>query len=452
MVGIAVKARRPLIGVLCLLILCAGGALAQTNDEVFAGLQLSLIPPGARSLALGGAFIGRSDDATAAYSNPAGLLWLREPEVSFEARSATFTTEYVDGGRFRDPPTFEGIDRFDDPQFSNFESDTTGLSFLSYAHPSKSGRWAIAGYRHETANFEVSLVSQGPFSGELPRVQRAGSVLSELDLLVENYGVSGAFQATKSLWLGLGLSYYRIDVDAQTRRFEQESLFEPARFTASQMFLDKTMTGDDEEWGLIAGLLWSSKNRRWSAGAVYRQGPEFDVDTVFAWGPLAFERNRANPVLAAERSGPATFHIPDVFGVGFSVRPTPAIAISFDYSRVEYSNLEPEKNVLSRRNVIDQFKIDDANELHLGFEYVFLSLRSPLALRAGAWSDPDHQMRFVSDNPDDIFAVRYREGDDELHLTGGLGLVFKEGRFQLDLAFDASDRADIFSLSAVATF
>ena len=163
-------------------------------------------------------------------------------------------------------PTFEGIDQFDEPIFNQFESDTTGLSFLSYAHPSKSGRWAIAGYRHETANFEVSIQSQGPFLSRPPRVLRAGSVLSELDLLVENFGVSGAFRATKSLWLGLGLSYYQIDVDAETRRFEQESLFEPARFTPPQMFLNKTMTGDGEDWGLIAGLLWSSKGPKVERG------------------------------------------------------------------------------------------------------------------------------------------------------------------------------------------
>lgn len=447
---------RSLAGALCLVLLCAGSAGAQTNDEVFAGLQFSLIPPGARSLALGGAFIGRADDATAAYSNPAGLLWLREPEASIEARSATYSTEYVDGGRYFGRATGIGIDTLEEPRFTEFESDTTGLSFLSYAHPSKSGRWAISGYRHETANFEVSIRSQGPLAGPGARSRQEDSILADLDLLVENYGISGAYQATPNLWLGLGLSYYRIDVEAQTQRFEEESLFEAARYTPSLMFIDKTMDGDDDDWGVIAGLLWSSKNRRWSAGAVYREAPEFEVDTRFSFGPLAFARNRADPAQAAALSGPASFHLPDVLGAGFSVRPTAAISISFDYVRVEYSNLEPEKNVLPRvvppGDPIESFAIDDADELHLGFEYVFLSLKSPLALRAGVWSDPDHQMRFETERPVEILAIRYREGDDVLHWTGGLGAVFKEGRFQLDLAFDTSDRADIFSLSAVATF
>src|SRR4029453_14262668 len=38
---------------------------------------------GARALGLGGAFPARADDATAASGNPAGLSYLRLPEISF---------------------------------------------------------------------------------------------------------------------------------------------------------------------------------------------------------------------------------------------------------------------------------------------------------------------------------------------------------------------------------
>src|SRR4029453_19197401 len=38
---------------------------------------------GARALGMGGAFLARADDATAASWNPAGLSYLRLPEVSF---------------------------------------------------------------------------------------------------------------------------------------------------------------------------------------------------------------------------------------------------------------------------------------------------------------------------------------------------------------------------------
>ncbi|PYQ44967.1 MAG: hypothetical protein DMF77_05820, partial [Acidobacteria bacterium] len=38
---------------------------------------------GARALGMGGAFLARADDATAASWNPAGLSYLRLPEISF---------------------------------------------------------------------------------------------------------------------------------------------------------------------------------------------------------------------------------------------------------------------------------------------------------------------------------------------------------------------------------
>src|SRR5215475_9229006 len=66
-------------------------AAAQSDNPALAGIQFDFSLPGARSLALGGAFVGVADDATAAWSNPAGLLVLTRPEVSIEGRHWGFT-------------------------------------------------------------------------------------------------------------------------------------------------------------------------------------------------------------------------------------------------------------------------------------------------------------------------------------------------------------------------
>ena len=57
---------------------------AITDEEIFRAFSLNLSTPGARARAMGGAFIGRADDATAAETNPAGLSLLVRPEVSLE--------------------------------------------------------------------------------------------------------------------------------------------------------------------------------------------------------------------------------------------------------------------------------------------------------------------------------------------------------------------------------
>src|ERR1051326_8427092 len=73
---------------LFVLLLAALPALAQNTDiESLSGLQFNFGNPGARSLGMGGAFLGLADDASAAEANPAGLTILRKPEVSIEARN-----------------------------------------------------------------------------------------------------------------------------------------------------------------------------------------------------------------------------------------------------------------------------------------------------------------------------------------------------------------------------
>ena len=71
-----------------LLALVAVPAAAQNVDiEALSGLQFNFGNPGARSLGMGGAFLGLADDASAAEANPAGLTILRKPEISIEARN-----------------------------------------------------------------------------------------------------------------------------------------------------------------------------------------------------------------------------------------------------------------------------------------------------------------------------------------------------------------------------
>src|SRR6185369_14434846 len=67
-------------------ILVSSPLFAITDEEIFRALTLNLTTPGARAIGMGGAFIGRADDATACETNPAGLTILSRPEISFEYR------------------------------------------------------------------------------------------------------------------------------------------------------------------------------------------------------------------------------------------------------------------------------------------------------------------------------------------------------------------------------
>src|SRR5688572_11660179 len=101
---------------------------AQNVDiEALSGLQFNFGNPGARSLGMGGAFLGLADDASAAEANPAGLTILRKPEFSIEARN------YEENQIFTTSGTFPEVGR---TAFKN-HSDRVQVSFASAVIPIK---------------------------------------------------------------------------------------------------------------------------------------------------------------------------------------------------------------------------------------------------------------------------------------------------------------------------
>ncbi len=90
----------------------------------------------------------------------------------------------------------------------------------------------------------------------------------------------------------------------------------------------------------------------------------------------------------------------------------------------------------------------DGNEWHWGIEYVFVQSTPVVAVRLGAWLDPDHRIRATGG--DLLQRTVFRPGDDELHLAAGLGLAFRT--FQIDLGVDFSDLVDTASVSMIYSF
>ena len=82
-----------ILALICVFSLDAAPALCISATEINAGIVFNFSAPGARSLALGGAFVGLADDATAAYVNPAGLTLLSRPQLSTEVRSTRLNAQ-----------------------------------------------------------------------------------------------------------------------------------------------------------------------------------------------------------------------------------------------------------------------------------------------------------------------------------------------------------------------
>src|SRR6185436_3639346 len=135
---------------------------AQTNLETNAGVHFNFSTPGAGNLALGGAFLALAFDASAAYTNPAGLTTIVAPEALVEARHWSFTHVFTDHGRIEGlEPTGSGTDTDAGLRNGQAEDQLTGLSFLSYVYPRRN--WSFALYRHELVNFHADFSTAGAY-------------------------------------------------------------------------------------------------------------------------------------------------------------------------------------------------------------------------------------------------------------------------------------------------
>lgn len=440
----------------------AAPLLAQSNDEIQSALQWNLSTPGARSLALGGAFLAVADDATAAYANPAGLAQLVRPEVSVEGRAWDFTSRFVDHGH--QPATGVtgiGVDRVDGLAFGERHDRTEGLSFASYVQSHDRLAWAV--YRHQLAHFEASLVSHGPFAGPRQSPRRAVPARSQLRLDIEAWGGAAAWRLRDDLSVGATISWQRFRLRSLTERFDRReqptgdplvdgltgAFFGPADFLPDNQLNVQTLEGRDEDFAGSVGVLWRPLTAL-SVGAVYRRGGDFGFEARYVHGPRAASRGQVPGTVEPTVGGNGVFHAPDSFGAGVAWRPRDDLVVALDWDRVKYSSLSDDlvNLLLAARGEVRLFTIADADEIHLGAEYQAVTWRLPVSFRLGAWHDPDHRLRYGGVDP--VLRARFAPGNDQLHLSGGLGVVV--GRAQVDLAFDASKLVDTVSLSTVARF
>jgi len=430
-------------GVSILLLVGLLAPAAVSAQQPIIPLQLSFSDPGARSMGFGGAFVALADDATAAFANPAGLAQLLKPEVSIEGRHWSYSTPYTIGGRAEGLPSGNGIDTIVGLRTSTSEDDLAGISFLSLAYPL--GNWSLAIFRHENANLEFSSETQGLFFAGTDCCQDRffdQRATSELDFV--SYGFSAAYRMNDAFDVGLGVVYHDAEIESNVAQFlwdadTLQSFFGPNSYLTERWLISQRTSVHDTDWTLTGGILWKL-SKSWSIGAVYRQGLETIIEYEVRAGEAVDFGVPPGEVFGRASGGPIEF--PDIYGLGLAYRdPDGRLTVTFQWDRVEYSDIPHSLG-------LDDQTIDDADELHLGAEYVFLGSTPVIAVRLGAWLDPDHQMRATIDEP--FIRALMPRGDDEVHFAAGLGVAMQQ--FQIDLAIDFADRADTFSLSAIYSF
>lgn len=412
--------RSPILAALVIVLVLAPAVRAQRLQPPVpapATPSYSFFPPGARAMGMGGAFLAIADDATAAEANPAGLTILTKPEVSAHFRFSALDNE------------FPNID-VSPQRIETYRDTVMSPSFLSYVLPV--GPAALSVYYQQQSRF----VSHARFEGILTDVDAAGNPIfldsqdeERLDLRNDNIGFSGAVELSQMLSVGGSVRFSRLRIQA-ANGFLLQSVAAP-----QNVYIGLNDGIDDEAHTVTYnfGLLLNA-NGKFSGGLTYKRGGEFQLTTTSTVTLCLICNGVPNTAVVTDA---ATIRIPSAFGGGVAFRPTDRWVVGLDVLRITYSD-NSALGSLARFSQGGIVPIADGREVHAGAEYTWLRGDTPIALRFGAFSDPDH---------DGIVDV----DSSQLHATFGAGVVIRE-RFQLDGAINIAENVQEFLFSMVLRF
>jgi long-chain fatty acid transport protein len=447
-------------------------AAQNTDIESLSGLQFNFGNPGARSLGMGGAFLGLADDASAAEANPAGLTILRKPEITIEGRNYQEQQIFTTSGTFPDlvRTGFSHYSQRIDPTFASFVYPTKHFTFGAYYHEPlrNEGVGQVVPIRNDftgqiktdVPNFFLPVDNNGNATGGPITLAACQALRQNNPFACLEYTVLPFLSSVKiqEKTFGLAVAYkignFSIGATARSQRFNETAYtfrvtptgdFSSISVQAtSDITSNNDVAKDKSDITFAGGFKWAPTDK-FSIGGVYKQGAKFIAPTF-----AANEATNLKYVKAAD----TTFHIPDVYGVGVSVRPIPVLTINADAVRVKYSNLVDDfVSINANVRAIDKaYSAADALELHLGGEY-FFSTKIPFAVRAGYWRDPQHSITYQGPltNADEVAAaVLFPKTKSLNHISIGAGLAWP--RFQIDAAYDRSDLFRVGSISMVTRF
>jgi long-chain fatty acid transport protein len=420
--------------------LVASPAAAQTSLQV--PLQFDFLNPGAKSLAMGGAFAGLADDATATLANPAGLIQLSQREISIEGRFTAVDTAFLEGGRISGQIFNQGIDTVAGPVFGTSEGRYARPTFISVVSPFRSNRWVVAAHRHELVRVDQQFFSTGVFQQDPSEFTSRRSFPQQGDrqLTITSYGGSVAFAPRSGLALGAGLTLHRFSIDSVFTRYGTVGFLGPPLL--SEVRGRSSQNGDDTGLAPSVGLMVGTGGRT-RMGALYRHGSTFQFTTVDGLDPAR----------------DVTFQAPHTFAVGLSHRPRPSILLAAEVTRIFYERLEDEFVTDQARGAgrANDFHIDSGTEVHLGAQYLAFQWKWAPKFRLGAWYDPNHSVRFrPAATPttafdrtfDELLRTSLSKGENRVHATGGLGLSLTP-RLEWNAGVDIASGSYIISTSLI---
>jgi hypothetical protein len=382
------------------------------QDELasFYGRMNVVVGSGARAFGMGGAFLARADDATAASWNPAGLSYLRRTEFSLVGAHNDFSQQI--------PRANTAVV----PQINIITVDQLQASvadFLGFAYPMRIGEraGAVQVSYQRSFSFSGSRRSEGPVGvkGFAP----APETVLPTEFTVEGRGgfdtvsLSSGFELHPKLRLGLSVNRW-------IRGFSQ-TVDRPDAQTGGYRRIDSRW--DISGTNLNAGLLITPAPKL-NLGAVFKTAFSADVELSKTREDriLAVPEPSTGPGLVSifnRNEGKATIRFPHVYGVGASYLVTNTLTVSADFTRTAWSKATIAGFFSLGRTDIDRFDTlpfpaveegvngqSDTSQVRMGAEWVLRLGESSnvlLPLRAGLFRDGQPvTIRFNTPAPSEV--------------------------------------------------
>lgn len=300
------------------------------QDELasFYGRMNVVVGSGARAFGMGGAFLARADDATAASWNPAGLSYLRRTEVSVVGAHNDFLQRI---------PRLNEVPEIDENVETRDHLQGTVADFIGGAWPLRFGEraGAIQLSYQRSFSFTGTRKSEGPVG--VNGFTSDGTTVLPTEFTVQG---NGGFD-TLSLSSGFEL-HPRLRVGVSVNRW----------FNGFSQTVDRP---DAQTGGYRRiGSSWDISGTNSNLGAIFIPTPKLNLGAVLKTpfradvrltkvredqtnrpGPDTGRRPLADSNYAS--SDDVSIRFPRVYGVGASYRATNTVTISADFTRTAWS-------------------------------------------------------------------------------------------------------------------
>jgi hypothetical protein len=330
---------------------------------------------GARAYGMGGAFLARPDDATAASWNPAGLSYLRSPEVSLVGTSTSLRILQRDISRvLRREETLSS-------RAPDFAAATTPIGIGRFT-----GAVQLSFQRVLSFDGERTIDTIDPEQPPDRQVtRRQYDTLGGFDVVA----LASGLQVSRELRLGVSVNRWLNGYSYSLGRLGARP---------SRQATDFDFAG----WNTNLGAIWSPIEQL-NLGAVYKNGFTADVDLARSRvdePSLNFPTESSN----SYGRGDVRLVFPAAFGFGASWRPQAQLTLSTDYTRTNWSEGRIRNYFTLPREGTPAVPDDlfsslpyptlnpsraqaDAEQLRGGLEYVLIKGRIRWPLRVGYFSD-----------------------------------------------------------------